>query len=105
MGQPEEPRTYEVANPDYEDLQQLKEDISGARDSMVNALKRPSQTMQDGSAWTGPTAAKAFAQEISGRADEIPGLVSQLVQAVETEMANTPKTLTRTAHPLPHGAI
>lgn len=105
MGKPEEPRTVEVANPDYEDLKQLKEDISGARSTLESSLKRPADAMHDGSAWTGPTAAKAFTQEISGRADQIPGLVSQLVEAVETEMASTPKTITKAAHPLPNGPI
>ena len=105
MGQPEEPSTHEVPNPDYEDLQQLKNDISGARSTMESSLKRPADAMHDGSAWTGPTAAKAFTQEISGRADDIPGLVTQLVEAVETELANTPKTITKAAHPLPNGPI
>lgn len=97
MGTPPdtEPKTHEVPNPDYAALEALKTAVQGAEHSIGTALKSAAAQMTGGSAWTGPTAATDFTQEIEGRSNKLPGLVQQILSAVEDEMASTPKTVTR----------
>lgn len=99
MAEPEEPTTIEVANPDYTALTRLRSAVLDARDSLARALDAPTEQMHAGTAWTGPTAATAFTGEISGRKARLPSLVSQLVDAVDQELAHTPRTVTRALHP------
>ena len=98
MSQPEEPTTVEVANPDYTALTSLRSAVLAAQDSLAKALDAATQQMQAGTAWTGPTAATAFTSEISGRSSRLPGLVHQIVAAVDAEIAATPRTVTRPVH-------
>ena len=100
MADPEAPTTVEVANPDYTRLTSLRTSVLDAQDSLAKALDAATQQMHDGTAWTGPTAATAFTAEISGRSSRLPGLVHQILAAVDAEIAVTPRTVTR---PLPHG--
>lgn len=97
MNQPvaDAPTTYEAANPDWVALDNLLHAVQAAQHSLATALTPATQTMSGGSAWTGPTAAKAFTTEIEGRDGRLPGLVQQIVQAVEDELAVTHKTVTR----------
>ncbi|MGY2875975.1 hypothetical protein ACVW00_003165 [Marmoricola sp. URHA0025 HA25] len=100
MPEPQEPATVEVANPDYTALTSLRSAVLDAQDSLGKALDAATRQMHDGSAWTGPTAATAFAGEIAGRSGRLPGLVQQVLTAVEAEIATTPPTVTR---PVNHG--
>jgi hypothetical protein len=100
MPDPDEPTTVEVANPDYTALTSLRSAVLDAQDSLATALDAAAQQMQNGSAWTGPTAATAFAGEITGRSSRLPGLVHQVIAAVDAEIASTPRTITR---PVNHG--
>lgn len=95
MSSPDEPKTYQVANPAYVELEQLKTAVEGAQDSLKTALRSASALMQGGDAWTGPTTATTFAQEIQGRDQQLPGLVGQVLQAVEDALADCEPTLTR----------
>ena len=99
MAEPEEPTTVEVTNPDYTALTALRSAVLDARDSLARALDAPTEQMHAGTAWTGPTAATAFTGEISGRKGRLPGLVAQVLDAVEQELAHTPRTVTRHVHP------
>jgi len=100
MADPESPTTVEVANPDYTALIGLRSSVLDAQDSLAKALDAATRQMHDGTAWTGPTAATAFAGEIAGRSSRLPGLVHQILAAVDAEIAQTPRTVTR---PIPHG--
>lgn len=102
MADPQEPRTQMIANPAYTTLQTLRNDVVAAQDSLAQALKTPAQLMQGREAWTGPTAATRFTEEVSGRAQRLPGLVQQILAAVDDEMARTPKQLER---PLNRGML
>jgi hypothetical protein len=98
MAEPEEPTTVEIANPDYTALVSLRSAVLDAQESLAKALDAATQQMNDGTAWTGPTAATAFTAEISGRSARLPGLVQQVLAAVEAEIALTPHTVTRPAN-------
>jgi len=100
MGVPEQQTTVEVANPDYVELVALRSAVLDAEGTLGKALDAAAQQMHAGTAWTGPSAATAFAGEITGRSSRLPGLVAQVVNAVEAEIAVTPRTITR---PLGHG--
>ena len=78
--QPEQPTTHMVANPAYLDLKALHDDVEAAQDTLAQALKGPADLMHGREAWTGPTAAKAFTEEISGRDQRLPGLVRQILE-------------------------
>ncbi len=100
--QPAQPTTHMVANPAYLELKALHDDVEAAQDTLAQALKGPADLMHGRDAWTGPTAAKAFTEEISGRDQRLPGLVRQILDAVEDEMARTPKEVER---PLNRGML
>ena len=95
MGAPDEPTTVEVANPHYTALTSLRSAVVDAQDSLAKALDSPTEQMHNGTAWTGPTAATEFSGEISGRKGRLPGLVQQILTAVDDEIAITPRTVTR----------
>lgn len=99
MGEPEQPITVEIANPDYAALTSLRAAVLDAGDSLAHALDAATEQMHAGTAWTGPTAATRFAGEISGRRARLPGLVAQLLDAVDEELAHTPRTVMRPVHP------
>lgn len=98
MGQPEEQATVEVVNPHYTALTGLRSAVLDAQDSLAKALDPATRQMHDGTAWTGPTAATTFAAEIAGRSSRLPGLVQQILGAVDAEIATTPPTVTRPAN-------
>ena len=93
--EPEEPQMMTVANPSYVALKELHEDVLAAQDSLGKALHSPANLMHSGDAWTGPTAAKAWTEEVSGRDQRLPGLVSQILHAIEVEMSSMPQTVER----------
>lgn len=93
--QHDQPETQMVPNPAYTALKALRDDVEAAQDSLAHALKGPADLMHGQSAWTGPTAAKAFAGEVSGRDQRLPGLVRQVLDAVDDKMASTPKEVER----------
>lgn len=92
---PEQPKTVTVPNPHYTELQDLHKDVLAVQHTIGKALHTSAQLMHGGSAWTGPTAAKSFAEEVSGRDQRLPGLVNQILSAIEAEMASTPQTMER----------
>ena len=100
-GQPE-PTMQTVPNPAYTALKSLRDDVVAAQHSLSTALRSAADQMQNGTAWTGPTAAKAWSEDVSGRDQRLPGLVQQILQAVEDEMAATPQT---TERPLNRGRM
>ena len=97
--QPDQPKTHMVPNPDYAALKALHDDVEAAQDSLAQALKGPADLMHGQDAWTGPTAAKAFTDEVSGRDQRLPALVRQVLEAVEDKMASTPKEVERPLNP------
>ncbi len=100
--EPPVPTTQTVPNPAYAALKALHDDVVAAQYSLSNALKSAADQMHNGTAWTGPTAAKAWTEDVSGRDQRLPGLVQQILHAVEDEMASTPKT---TERPLNRGQL
>ena len=98
MGDPEQPETPEmvtVPNPAYTALADLHRDVLAVQGTLGKALHTPATLMHSGDAWTGPTTATAFAEDVSGRDQRLPGLVDQVLHAIESEMAGTPKTMER----------
>ena len=93
--EPPEPTTQMVPNPAYTALKSLHDDVVAAQQSLSTALKAAADQMHNGTAWTGPTAAKAWTEEVSGRDQRLPGLVTQILHAVEDEMAATPHEVER----------
>jgi hypothetical protein len=100
--QPDTPTTHMVPNPEYTALKALHDEVEGAQYSLSHALQGPAELMAGRDAWTGPTTAKAFAEDVSGRDQRLPGLVRQILEAVEDKMASTPKEVER---PLNRGMI
>jgi len=99
MAGPDELTTMEVANPHYTALTSLRSAVLDAQDSLAKALDSPAEQMNNGTAWTGPTAATTFTSEVSGRKERLPGLVEQVLTAVDDEIAATPRTVTRPINP------
>jgi hypothetical protein len=92
---PDEPQMVTVPNPAYTALKDLHDDVVAAQDTLGKALKTPAQLMHSGDAWTGPTTAKAWGEEVAGRDQSLPGLVQQILHAIESEMSSTPQTMER----------
>jgi hypothetical protein len=98
MGEPHDPDKPEmttVPNPAYVALKQLHDDVVAVQDTLGKALHSPATLMHGGDAWTGPTTAKAWAEEVSGRDQRLPGLVHQVLHAIEAELSSTAKTMER----------
>lgn len=100
MGGPDDDM-IEVANPHYTALKSLYDDVEAARPTLAKALNTPASLMQDGSAWTGPTTATTFKQDVTERDRSLPGHVDKILDAIDTEMRNTAKTVKRPRKPYP----
>ena len=92
---PDEPQMQTVPNPAYVALQGLRDDVVAVQDTLGTALHSAATLMHGGDAWTGPTAATAWTEEVSGRDQRLPGLVTQVLHAIDAEMASTAKTMER----------
>ena len=94
-----EPTMLTVPNPAYAALKSLHDDVLASQHLLSTALKSAADQMHNGTAWTGPTAAKAWTEDVSGATSACPGLVQQILHAVEDEMAATPTGVRAPAQP------
>ena len=85
-----------VPNPLYEDLSNLYSQLQGDASTLSSPLKAAVQQMAGGTGdcWTGPEA-EAWAGELSGRSGDCARQVNNMLDAISTLMASTPKEVTQ----------
>lgn len=83
----------DVPNPDYEELQDLLEDVRGYQRLNSDVLSLAAYVMGSGGAWTGPSTASAFEADLQGRHSRLPVYFDRIVEAVEFRMSQVPTTV------------
>jgi hypothetical protein len=87
MSDDDEPQM--MRNRRYEVLEELLELARQA--GIAEALDRPFQIMSDGDAWTGPTKATEFTEDIGHRRGDLVDIAEQLIEEIDAELQVTPE--------------
>jgi hypothetical protein len=82
-----------VPNPEYQDLENLRNRIQRAAPLMRGALDTPAENMGGGRVWVGTTA-DAFSREVTGRKRRLDTLVQGILDAMDAELRATPRECT-----------
>ncbi|MEN3535238.1 hypothetical protein AAH991_09030 [Microbispora sp. ZYX-F-249] len=83
-----------VPNPRHAQLVELLKEVHNRSQEVGHAYQRVHASMQSGTVWTGPTAAK-WATEVADRHHRLARLVRQMTHAIEEEMHRHPAMVSR----------
>jgi hypothetical protein len=87
-----ENKTPLVANPKYEQLQRLLQQLQKSESVLANPLRGACKRMGSNGVWIGPQA-RAWGAKISAYDAQLHRQVSAAVAAVQAELAATPKEI------------
>lgn len=91
-----------MPNPRHEALQELLTTAEGKQEAIAEALKDAHRIMDEGEAWSGPSTAKTFLEDLGYRHEDLPGLAQQLVDDIADALSSTPEEIHK---PNPYGPI
>ncbi|WP_166354918.1 hypothetical protein [Phytoactinopolyspora limicola] len=77
-------------NPAHEALTEMLERAEGLQDDINEALDDAVGIMESGDAWTGPTTAAAFLDDLEDRQRDLPSLAEHLVDDIRSALQSTP---------------
>ncbi|WP_129669792.1 hypothetical protein [Phytoactinopolyspora endophytica] len=94
-----------VANPEYAALVETLELAQHHRSSIASALEPACIIMERGDAWRGPTAARAFLDDLAQCHQELPGIAERLVDDVREALAGTAEDVPAQRHGIHEGSM
>ncbi|TDD58298.1 hypothetical protein E1263_19990 [Kribbella antibiotica] len=96
MALPNDPVAPEpmVANPERAALTRLRAEVVAAREGLATALDPAAKKMGDGKTWTGPTAAKNWAAELTGRKKNLGPWVDAVIAQIDAQLRTLPDKVT-----------
>ncbi|WP_405055922.1 hypothetical protein OG474_24640 [Kribbella sp. NBC_01505] len=83
-----------VANPERAELTRLRAAVVAVREGIATALDTTATKMSDGKTWTGPTAAKHWAAEVTGRKKNLGPWVDAVVSQIDAQLRTLPDKVT-----------
>ncbi|WP_166350932.1 hypothetical protein [Phytoactinopolyspora limicola] len=79
-----------VPNPEHTALSEILSMAQGLEEDIAEALDDAFRIMDSGEAWTGPTTATTFLEDLGYRKDDLPRLAERLVEDIRTRLQNVP---------------
>ncbi|AYY12464.1 hypothetical protein EF847_06840 [Actinobacteria bacterium YIM 96077] len=83
-------------NPAHGAIEEILQDAEAVQADIAEALDEAHRIMNDGEAWTGPTTAQAFLDELEERKGNMPRLAERLVEDIRDALNNTPEEVPST---------
>jgi hypothetical protein len=96
---PEEPTATPeamVGNPQRAELARLRAAVAAQRGGIATALDAAAKKMADGKTWTGPTAAKNWAAELTGRKKNLGPWIDAVLREIDAHLKSMPEKVTAT---------
>lgn len=86
-------------NPRHQELTELLNMAEDMQEDIAEALKDAHRIMDGAEAWTGPTTAATFLEDLGYRHEDLPGIAQRLVDDIREALNSCPEEIPATPAP------